>query len=373
MPERLFFQSVRGLDICPFWRRKEFSMDYEIIYDFDKLYEAYKKCRRGKLHKAEVIQFELNLSEELVRLQEELEKKVYRIGKYDKFMIFDPKKREIQALPFRDRVVQHNLCDNILAPVLEPRLIYDNSACRKGKGTHFAMERLSGFFRDYYKSYGAEGYVLKCDIHRYFDSIDHKVLKTKLSRVFKNPDVYRLLEYIIDSYGKSPGKGLPMGNQTSQWFALYYLDGLDRVAKEKYRMKYYTRYMDDCVIICNDKEYLKQCLAEMEQYIEQELLLKFNKKTQITTIKNGVDYLGFRFYLTGTGKVIRRLRTSSKRRWKRRLKKIKKQYREDEISLEEITRSIASYKGHLRHGHTYKLQKRVFHDFVLTKEKRIPK
>ena len=347
-------------------------MDYGIVYDFDKLYEAYKKCRRGKLHKTEVIQFELNLSEELVRLQEELEEKTYRIGKYDKFMIFDPKKREIQALPFRDRVVQHNLCDNIIAPLLESRLIYDNSACRKGKGTHFAMERLSGFFRDYYKSYGTEGYVLKCDIHRYFDSVDHKVLKTKLSRVFKDPDVYWLLESIIDSYGKTPGKGLPMGNQISQWFALYYLDGLDRVAKEKYRMKYYTRYMDDCVVICNDKEYLKQCLAAMEQYVEQELLLKFNKKTQITTIKNGVDYLGFHFYMTGTGKVIRRLRASSKRRWKRRLKKIKRQYRENEVTLEEITRSIASYKGHLKHGHTYKLQKRVFHDFVLTKEKRIP-
>lgn len=135
-------------------------------------------------------------------------------------------------------------------------------------------------------------------------------MKTKLCRVFKDPDVYQLLEHIIDSYEKTPGKGLPMGNQTSQWFALYYLDGLDRLAKEQYRMKYYTRYMDDCVMICNDKEYLKQCLAAMEQYAEQELLLKFNKKTQITTIKNGVDYLGFRFYLTDTGKVIRRLRTS---------------------------------------------------------------
>lgn len=296
-------------------------MNYGIVYDFDKLYEAYKKCRRGKLHKTEVIRFELNLSEELVKLQEELKEKTYRIGKYDKFMIFDPKKREIQALPFRDRILQHNFCDNILAPILERHFIYDNSACRKGKGTHFAMERLTGFFRDYYKSFGTEGYVLKYDIHRYFDSIDHKVLKTKLSRVFQDPDVYQLLEYIIDSYEKTPGKGLPMGNQTSQWFALYYLDGLDRVAKDKYRMKYYTRYMDDGVVLCNDKEYLKQCFAAMEQYAEQELLLKFNKKTQITTIKNGVDYLGFRFYLTSTGKVIRRLRTSSKRRWKRRLKK----------------------------------------------------
>ncbi|MCI8489639.1 MAG: RNA-directed DNA polymerase [Lachnospiraceae bacterium] len=186
----------------------------------------------------------------------------------------------------------------------------------------------------------------------------------------KEEAVYQLLLQIIDSYEKTPGKGLPMGNQTSQWFALYYLDGLDRVAKEKYRMKYYTRYMDDCIILCRDKEYLKQCLSAMKYYVEEELLLKFNEKTQLTTIKNGVDYLGFHFYLTDTGKVIRRLRTSSKRRWKRRLKKMERQYREDEITFEEISRSIASYKGHLKHGHTYRLKRKVFHDFVLTKAKK---
>ena len=128
--------------------------------------------------------------------------------------------------------------------------------------------------------------------------------------------------------------------------------------------------MDDCIILCRDKEYLKQCLAAMKCYVEEELLLKFNEKTQLATIKNGVDYLGFRFYLTDTGKVIRRLRTSSKRRWKWRLKKMERQYREDEITFEEISRSIASYKGHLKHGHTYRLKRKVFHDFVLTKEKK---
>lgn len=344
-------------------------MDYEILYDFDKLYEAYKKCRRGKTGKTEVILFELNLTEELVKLQEELKNKTYHVGEYYRFIIYDPKQREIQALPFRDRIVQHNLCDNILAPLLERHLIYDNSACRKGKGTHFAMNRLTGFFREYYKKYGSDAYILKCDIRKYFDSIDHKVLKTKLMRIIKDKDMFELLENIIDSYETEPGKGLPMGNQTSQWFALYYLDGLDRLVKEKYRMKYFTRYMDDCIILCKDKDDLKQCLEGMKAYVEEDLLLNFNEKTQMTTMKNGVDYLGFHFYLTDTGKVVKRLRTKSKRRWKRRLKKMKIQYRENELLLEDITRSIASYKGHLKHGHTYRLRQRVFHDFVLTKEK----
>lgn len=136
-----------------------------------------------------------------------------------------------------------------------------------------------------------------------------------------------------------------MGNQTSQWFALCYLDGLDRLVKEKYRMKYYTRYMDDCIIMCQDKEMLRGCLSAMQDYVREELLLAFNEKTQLTAMKDGVDYLGFRFHLTDTGKTIRRLRISGKRRWKRRLKKIKRQYREDEIAFDEITRSIASYKG----------------------------
>lgn len=342
-------------------------MSYEVMYDFDKLYEAYKKCRKGKSNKTEVIEFELDLSEELVKLQKELREKTYQVGKYKKFTIYDPKKREIQALPFRDRVVQHNLCDNLLMPIFERHLIYDNSACRKEKGTHFAMGRLSGFFRDYYRQFGVQGYILKCDIRAYFDSVDHKVLKTMLMRVVHDKDVYDLLVHIIDSYEKTPGKGLPMGNQTSQWFALYYLDGLDRLIKERYQIKYYTRYMDDAILICNDKQYLKECLREMREYVEQELQLEFNQKTQLVTIKDGVDYLGFHFYLTDTGKVIRRLRTKSKRRWKRRLKKMRRQYRQDELSFEEISRSIASYKGHLRHGHTYRLQQKVFRNFVLSK------
>lgn len=342
---------------------------YQILYDFDKLYEAHKKCRRGKSDKREVVEFELDLSNELIRLQTELKNKTYRVGRYYKFTIYDPKKREIQALSYRDRIVQHNLCDNILAPLMERHLIYDNSACRKNKGAHFAMNRLTQFLREYYKQYGTEGYILKCDIHKYFDSIDHRVLKTKLSRIVKDQDVYDLLALIIDSYEKTPGKGLPMGNQTSQWFALYYLDSFDRVAKEQCRMKYYTRYMDDCIIICDSKQKLSECLDKLKWHINRELLLEFNKKTQLTTIRNGVDYLGFRFYLTDTGKVVRRLRTSSKRRLKRRLKKFKRQYQCDEVTLAEITQSMTSYTGHLRHGHTYRLRQKLLREFVLTKER----
>lgn len=158
-----------------------------------------------------------------------------------------------------------------------------------------------------------------------------------------------------------------MGNQSSQWFALYYLDRIDRTIKEKYKIKYYTRYMDDLILLHEDKEHLKTCLAEIRAFAAEKLKLEFNEKTQIFPVSEGVDYLGWRFYLTDTGKVIRRLRTSNKRRFKRRLKAFREKYRNGEMDLDAIKRSLASYNGHLKHGHTWKLKTKIYGNFVLTK------
>lgn len=138
------------------------------------------------------------------------------------------------------------------------------------------------------------------------------------------------------------------------------------IIKEKYRIRWYTRYMDDLVLLHSDKELLKQCLAELREYASNVLKLDFNQKTQIFPVSQGVDYLGWHFYLTDTGKVIRRLRTSGKRRWKRRLRSFRERYRTGEIALDEISRSMASYRGHLGHGHTWRLQHKVLNSFVLT-------
>ena len=332
------------------------------------MYEAYRKASQCKRCNDDVIKFELDLPRNLWSLIEQLDNRTYRINGYHKFMIFDPKKREIQALQFKDRVVQHCLCDNILMPFFENRLIYDNCACRIGKGTHFAMDRLTGFMADHYKKHGTKGYILKYDIRHYFDSVDHEVLKRMLLKV-PDDDVRELLYRIIDSYSADGNgkRGLPIGNQTSQWFALYYLDPMDRIIKEKMHIKYYVRYMDDGILIHESKEVLKETRRQMEN-IAEALKLEFNSKTQIFPISQGVDFLGFRFYLTDTGKVIRELRTANKRRWKRRLRKFKEDYRNGEKSLDDIMLSMNSYHGHLSHGHTYKLQKKVMKDFVLSRE-----
>ena len=311
----------------------------------------------------------------LWNLYHELEHHTYQLSGYYYFRVYDPKVREIQALTLRDRVVQHSLCDNVLRPYFEPRLIYDSAACREGKGTRFATDRLTSFLRKYYKKNGAEGYILKFDIRKFFDSIDHIILKQKLVAL-PDENIKELLWHIIDSFQKNDkaeerARGIPLGNQTSQWFALWYLNDLDRLIKEKLHIKYYSRYMDDGILIHESKEYLQECFAQMKTYVEEKLRLEFNEKTQIFPICQGADYLGFRFYLTESGKVIRRLRTSNKKRWKRRMKLYQKQYSMGQKSLEDITKSIKSYHGHLQYGNTYRLRKNVYGKFILTRSKNV--
>lgn len=341
---------------------------YRLLCDFQNLHTAHRMARRGKQKNAEVIGFELELGQNLWHLKNELEEKSYHAQPYYTFWVYDPKERKIDALHYADRVVQHSLCDNVLAPILENRLIYDNAACRKNKGTHFALKRLTGFLAEHYKKHGSNGYVLKCDIAKYFDNIDHAVLKAKLRKAISDNDVLCLLDTIIDSYNKDSGKGIPLGNQTSQWFALYYLDEVDRLVKEKLRIKHYTRYMDDFLLVHENKEYLNHCKNEIEKLLTEKLRLSFNAKTQIFPLKNGAEYLGWRFYLSDTGKVIKRLRTSAKKRFKRKLKQMAQEYGGGKIELSDIQRSLASYRGHLKHGHTYKLRKAVYADFVLKRQ-----
>ena len=342
--------------------------DFEKITSFSNLYKAHCIARRGKRNTKEVIQFELNLSMNLTELSDSLKDGSYKVPGYYSFEIYDPKERTIHSLHYKDRVVQHCLCDEVLAPILEKKLIYDNAACRKGKGTHFALNRVTEFLRKYYRKYGTNGYILKCDIRKFFDSIDHKVLKRKLRKVIFDDRVLALIDGIIDSYESTSGKGLPLGNQTSQWFALYYLDGFDRLIKEKLHIKYYSRYMDDCVIIHEDKEYLKHCLNVMKNKVENDLHLSFNEKTVIFPIRNGVNYLGWHFYLTETGKVIRKVSSKTKKRYKRKLKYLEYEYANDYMSMEEIDTVLNSYNAHLSCGNTYHLRENALKNFVLKKK-----
>lgn len=325
--------------------------DFAKLADLNNLYAAYMEARKGKRWKYAVVKYEINALENLTFLHYMLTSKKYRLSPYNCFMVYEPKERLIMYNSFRDKIVQHSLCDNVLEPHLQKTFIFDNYASQKGKGTHFGLDRLKMFMRKYYRQYGADGWVLKCDIKKYFYSIDHGVLKSQLRRVIHDPDVLWLLDMIIDS---TEGKGIPIGNHTSQWFAVLYLSGMDHFIKERLGIKYYGRYMDDFYLIHNDKDHLRYCLDEIRRYVEG-LGLELNQKTAIFPLKQGIDFLGFRTFMTDSGKVVQKIRRDSKNRIRRKLKKFRGLLDEGRIDFETILASYASWTGHAEHGNSHHL------------------
>lgn len=350
------------------------SAAYEALSDFSNLYAAHRAARRGKSRVREVAEFELNLAAELCSLSDDLQRREYRPGPYTHFLVHEPKVRSIYALGYRDRVLQHCLCDQLLAPALEPRLIYDNAACRVGKGSHFALCRLTRFLTEHYRQHRDHGYFLKADIRQYFASVRHKPLKKLLAGVSAAQDVSDLLSRIIDSYHTEgvPGSGIPLGNQTSQWFGLLYLDGLDRLVKEKWRVKHYTRYMDDMVLLLPSRGQALAVRDDMARFAEADRGLAFNAKTQVSPVRAGVKYLGWHFYLAEGGKVIRKLVPEKKARMRRAIRSLPAAYRSGELGTREVTARLASYAAHLDHGHTHALRRELFSGLVLSSAPRSP-
>lgn len=268
------------------------------IFTFENLYNAHKMCRKSKQQKGEVIRFETNLSVNITNIRKEIIEYKYTLGKYKTFFIYEPKKRIIEAPPYKDRIVIRCFCDNCLKPKIEKKLIYDNAACRKNKGTAFAIYRLHHFLRkEYQKEKNNNIYYLKCDIKKYFPNINHDILIQLLKKIeFSEEEMY-FIEKLIKEQPNQKNVGLPLGNQSSQWFALFYLNPIDRLIKEKLRIKSYIRYMDDMIILHKDKKYLQKCLKKIETMCTNDLELALNNKTQIGKVKNGIDFLGYRHIL----------------------------------------------------------------------------
>lgn len=328
---------------------------YHKVYDFRNLYNAYMAARKGKRWKTATNRFEANALECVATLQKQLREMTYRMGAYNVFEITEPKKRTIKSTAFKDKVVQRSLCDNVLEPVFERSLIYDNYACRHGKGTHAALKRTEDFYRAAYRKHGRDVWVLKCDIEKYFDSIDHEIIKRLMRKFFSDDRLLWLLDMVIDS---TDGKGVPIGNQSSQWFSVLLLNEMDHYIKEKLRIKWYVRYMDDFVLIHPDKEYLRQCKKEIE-WILGGLELKLNYKSHIFPLKHGVDFLGFHTYITETGKLVKKVRHDSNKRVKRKLKKFRKLYRSGERTKKQIDQAYNSWKNHVCHGDSFYLRKEM--------------
>jgi RNA-directed DNA polymerase len=276
---------------------KRYKRLYDKVYELQNLYFAAKKAQKGKRFIHEIADFNFKLEHELLKLQKELKEKTYRHGSYHQFTICEGKKRTISAAPYKDRVVHHALC-NIIEPVIEPTFIHDSYACRKGKGTHAAVERLQFFLRK-------NRYAIKFDIKKYFPSIHHQILMNHLIHKIADPDVLWLIRIILDSYSENSDetmlwdipRGIPIGNLTSQFFANVYLNPLDHFIKEELKFKAYIRYVDDLVLLHNDKRSLQNARSRIIEFIDKSLnLTTHEEKCYVFPVSEGIDFLGYRVF-----------------------------------------------------------------------------
>ena len=328
--------------------------DFEKVMDFQNMYRAFRKARCGKGYKNSSVKFNATALDGVNALISQLRNKTYRVSDYTEFKVYEPKERIIQTTSFKDKVVQHSLCDNVILPRLQRIFIMDNCAGQKGKGTLFGLDRLSRQMELFYERYGYMGYILKCDITKFFYNISHSQLKDIVHYHFGyDRDICWLCDLFIDS---TDGKGIPLGNQINQGFALLYLDAMDKLITCELGIEYYGRYMDDFYLIHPSREYLKYCLEVITAYLET-LALELNGKTQIFPFKNGVSYLGFHTYIAKDGAAVRRLKNQNKRNARKKFLRMAKLAAEGKLPRERFQTSYGAWKNHISHGNCYRLGK----------------
>jgi RNA-directed DNA polymerase len=305
----------------------------------ENLYEAEQKARKGKAAQYGVQRHDKRRETNIAALHEMLKDKTYRTSPYTTFKIYEPKEREIFRLPFfPDRIVHHAVM-NVLEPIFMSVFTSYSYSCIKGKGIHAAANDVQRALRDVHNTQ----YCLKLDIRKFYPSVDHDVLKNLLRRKFKDKDLLWILDEIIDS-----APGVPIGNYLSQYFANFYLTGLDHWLKEVKRVKYCFRYADDIVILAGDKPYLHRLLADMREYLGERLKLEIKSNYQIFPVPDrGIDFVGYRFYHGYT-----LLRKSIKKRFAR------------VANMGRAPMSLASYYGWAIHCNSNHLLKKLFNEAV---------
>jgi retron-type reverse transcriptase len=338
---------------------------------FDNLWLAWRKARKGKSRSGAAQLFELDLEGNLLTLQRELEEGSYRPGEYRLFTIYEHKPRQIAAAPFRDRVVHHAVM-NLIEPPLDARFIFDSYACRRGKGTHAAVARYQGWARRY-------PYVLKLDIRQYFPSIDHAILKQRLRARLKDRKLLSLLDRIIDGgltaaadLPPFPGddlltplerpRGIPIGNLTSQFFANLYLDDFDHWVKETLHCRAYLRYVDDMVLLADDKSRLADWRELIRERLAADRLLLHPRKAHIYHTRRGISLLGYTVFPD-----FRRLRAENGYRFFRRLRGLACAYGEGRADWARIDSSVQAWIGHARHADTLGLRRKRFGGVTFTR------
>lgn len=331
-----------------------FTKLFEQTISTENLFRAWKEFRRGKASKRDVMRFEYQLEQNIFELHRDLKSRKYSHGPYQGFYITDPKQRHIHKALVRDRVLHHAIY-NKLYHLFNPTFIATSFSCRIGKGTHRGVFWLDKVVRKVSRNYTQPVFVLKCDIRKFFDSVDHSVLISILSKRIRDKDMMCLLVEVIESFCSGYSnlfdkKGIPLGNLTSQLFANIYMNELDQFIKHTLRASYYARYTDDFVIVSQDKEELDDILGPIRKFVSSKLKLELHpNKVSIRKLHNGVDFLGY--IVLPHHKLLRR--KTERRIYKGLLRKVQ-EYKDGKVDKDSVERSLHSYLGALSHADTYR-------------------
>ena len=343
---------------------------YPKITSFDNLYLAFKAARKGKRARPDIAEFEFNLEENLLNLQNELQAETYSPGKYHNFRINDPKPRLISAAPFRDRVAHHALC-RVIEPLFDIRFIDDSYACRKGKGTHAAVDRAQEFSGKY-------PYVLKCDIVHFFPHMDHQFLYQQFPRVIADAQTLRLCKLILDSgadihkdvepayfagddlFTAIRPHGLPIGNLTSQFWANVYLNPLDHFIKRELKCPAYVRYVDDFLLFSKNKNDLHAWRLAIIQFLSTQRLTLHEKEAQVFPTQTGIPFLGWGVYPDHL-----RLKRRNGVAFQRRFATLRRRLQHGTVTRKKMNASVQGWIAHVQHGQTWGLRRSLLSSTIL--------
>lgn len=342
-------------------------LPFDEAFSFEQLNKAFYKCKKGVSWKESIQKYEGKLFANNLKLSQEVLTGKYKQRPFIEFDLLERgKHRHIKSVYIRDRVVQKALCENILVPLLSHDLIYDNGASLKGKGTIFAIDRVTQMLRKHYKRYGEDAYIILGDFHSYFDSLDHEKIFDMLEKKIDDIRTINLIHEMVDPFGS---KGLGLGSQVCQILAVSYLNEFDHVIACKQR-KPYVRYMDDFIIFCNDKNDAKRILKIVKSEVQKVNLTLNENKTYICKITHRFTFLKTDFKVTKTGKVIKMITRLNVTKQRQKLKKLAKMVDDGLLTYKDAQTSYQSWRGYALKKNAYntiKSMDKLFNELFIEK------
>lgn len=332
-------------------------MNLNEIIGFDALYDSMLKCKSGVLWKDSTANYYLHSVSRTDALATALRNGTYKPKDTMKFKITSPKPREIASIMFVDRVYQRSLNDNYIYPTMSKSFIYDNCACQKGKGTDFARNRLKEFLHQCYRKHGLNAYVLQLDISGYYPNMSHKAVEEMFCKKL-HPTIAKMTVDILHHQYEGD-KGYNPGSQLIQIAGISILDKLDHFIKERLRIKWYVRYMDDLIIIHPDENYLRECASIIKEKLSTLEFSINEKKSKIYALNNGISFLGFMFSLTESGKVLLILDPKNVKRERLKLRRLVQKSKDGKIPKEKVDESYSAWRNHASKGNSFKLLQRM--------------